>query len=492
MRIKNITVIFLIFFSNSGFGQSKVFEYVFKETPTDLQPYFGVNEETNSQVLHLSYDNYIQRFLINNDSVRLSKTELVKEINYHWASEDDKNLYNTYKSNYIGSIANQYNIEAYYLNERNITTISTNIETGQTAIVEKIKLAKKEKFVSAFMQNNTYYFLTYFRKSNKIRIYKKIVGTVSSGITKDLELSKNMLNGTGGKIIKKTIEKFSEFFESPYTVIENNKNYPLAVSNQMFKIYIQLKQLIFSLDNQYHKTILITLDLNDLSSEFVEFEQPYNYKDKNFELGETSTNSFLIDSVILQANVINNKFNFSICNRKTGEVYNSYSAKDIIKQEIKRKKSDTSVASFNKMIKKIRSNQILVTAQSINDTMDITIGALYQKSSETFAQIALSLSLTALGTIAINSIPNTYGYSIFIFGQTNKKNTISFQSLFNKKTFSHLEGEIDNENAKEIKIKQFISQNDIPKKNTFLVQSKDHYYLGYLQKKENKFLIYSF
>jgi hypothetical protein len=291
---------------------------------------------------------------------------------------------------------------------------------------------------------------------------------------------------------------FSDFFKFSPTIIQNKENYPFGNELQGNKIYAFSDKLVFTLDNQYHRTVVIEMNLNDLSYKITKYEQPGLNKNEFINPVMSVANSFKKDSILILTNILNGRFHLSLINMKTGNTYKTYSINDgdlnilngdiidiekITKSDaetgIEKRGSDTTKASLKKLLNKLRENGILVTASQQDTVMKVTIGAFYTKESDKIALDVLSLG---------SGVTSGIYTPVILF---NNNNYILFQSLFENQNYEHIEGAAE-EDKINTEIHQFIIQNNISGKNTFLTYSQNHYYLGYYQEDENYYTVYLF
>jgi hypothetical protein len=512
MKVKNCLLLFLFnIFCSGSFSQTKTIEYKFARTPSNLMVYPSFNEENNSYTFTFLQRDSITKILIQGNTIvsQFSKSRFKEKRKSSDAADLlAATVVDTYKGKFIGGNLNRDLQEEYYqLSDTSIVTVSTDFRTKKTIISDTVSLGENEHCATAFSQGNSFYFVYYI--NNTIKIYKKELGVPSSCIERTLALNKNDLSGNSGEAVTKKLEKFSDFFDYPYSVIQNGKEYSLAVTQLHNKIYILPGKLIFTLDNQFHRTVAIEINLDDSYYTIMKYDQPGIIPHKHIKEMYSCTNSFIVDSLIIQANIINNNFNLAVSNRKSGSIYKTYSVKkgetpnflngDILRTETIGSKSYTIVSNFQKVIEKAEITKLALTATNNNSILKITIGAPNMPTvSLSVGQVLLSLAFTAIGTYGINSLPNTSGFNLFLFDHKTSdnnisltENCISFQSLFNNQDFGHINGNAEiNENANILQ--QFIHQNKIEEGNSFLTQSNGIYHLGYYDKKENSYVVYTF
>jgi hypothetical protein len=190
------------------------------------------------------------------------------------------------------------------------------------------------------------------------------------------------------------------------------------------------------MENFNLSTNLISLSLADFSHSFHTVTPPFTAP-PGLEISATSSSSFLTDSLLFKTGSYEAVFFITATNIYTGRLLYNYT--------IRKNKPKTiattaffSNARYNEFAfnrKNVLTKYLNMAAIGVNylggSLWDIEISAPLQTMGWTEA--LLSLGTTAAGTYAINSIPNTYGFSIFIFTKTKAlsiKNTLDINTGF--------------------------------------------------------------
>jgi hypothetical protein len=493
MRIKNTLLLFLfcsLFLR--AFSQEKILQIPYYND-SDRNVHHVFNESDSSFALSFFSAENIVHYLIRNNSVQAKFSK-------------PNDLPGLPGSKYLGGNLEGDSLEEYYLDKsyKYIITLFTDLSTGTTTISDTVTLVRKERFVTAFLQGHQFYFVSYINNSNIVRIYQKPFGAIPTASEADIQFGKKDFNGEYYETDKGKLSYLSDLFKAPYAVILAGKDYHLALTSPLYKIYILKDQLLITTDNQCRRTLTIEINLKDLSYRVKKFDQPGSDVNEMIDRLGSSTNSYVLDSLLIQGAIINGTFNLSFTNWQTGTVYKSYSAKDqeeldimntaIIRVRDDKKvygKSDSSVISFKDLIKKIKLNQIALSAVYQNDALKLTIGSLCVNNEINPGLMMLSVALGGLGSFALNTLPHALDFAVFSFWMHEASRTVSFQSLFDKSTYSHVGGQIENDEERSAIIR-FILKNNIGEQHSFLTQSEGHYYLGYYTKEENNYTVYMF
>ena len=479
-------------------AQSRVLDYELELIPENLKINHSFNKQEGLLGISMVHQNSVEHFLLkkNNTVIQFSQNVITgKSKNNDTTATIPIEIRQICEQVFVGGLAYTNTIlEAYNDNRENtIYIVTTNFLNSSSCITDTIKLSSKENLVSAFEQNNNLYFFTSFTKSDKIRIYKK---EISEKVT---FLEKILSNTAYRERSKKRNNNFSDLFETEFSVIEKEKQYPLSITEAPNKFYIFPGKLLFTSDNNPQVTLLLEVNIETLSTQ--SWAIPKN--NGNSKSKKMVSNSIVIDSIIIQASVAEENLHLSFSNLFTGELYKTYTdngidgtlfGKNVLQVEKRKNKMDSSFTDVKRLLKKIKQNQVALSVKANNDDIEVNIGAIYVRNY-TFASTLLSIAASALGTYGINSIPNVMGFAVGIFSLHGLAgNTISINILFNKKDFSFTDGigvnSIENNSAK---LGSFLAVNKVNKKNAFLIETTPgQYYLGWFDMEDSKLYVYYF
>ncbi len=504
MKTILLLIICTLFIKQSLFCQSELLNYKLNTISKKVKLFQTYNNDTDelavthvdNEKIHrwvfknkiLQYD-FVQSSLTPREEIRIEPS--IKKIATHQLI--------------CGIIKNGILLE-YFKDSKDayIIALETNLAQHQTIIKDSIDLGRDEYFATAFTQNNTFYFLSYVKKSNNLKLYKRNWLENFSVIENKIILSEKDKNGYQGEIIKNKLGKkgkdgigikffkgftneFSGFFRDGYSVIYNGQNNTSSTSIPQNKIYIFPNKLVFTLDNQYFRTTVVDISLNDLSYSKSFYAQPFLQKDDYVDVNRSATNSFVLDSLIVLGNVINSSFHFAVFNRNTGNIIKCHTIEKnktdffgkskVNKVEFKGAIIDSGLTTMQYLVDKMEGNDIAINLLRTENNIDVTLCTFYDKI--TFGQVLLSLTISALGTYGINATPNSAGFSLFFAKNNNPLSYVYYNSLLDEKTFEEKDGYgLNYYSDKEIN--KLIISKRLNAETSFIVSENFHNYIGYV------------
>ncbi len=214
------------------------------------------------------------------------------KIRDQYAAIKDEMVANYYGSRYEMILqTSNGNIFRNYIRKQNGSEIFIEVPDFNnhfSDIKSFIDYSSKEKFLTAFEDNNHIYFLTLRKNTHTIRVY-----TDSAGQQKDIDL-----------VIKDSLPGLNFNLEESLKdlkIIKNTREPDLYTCKSADKLYIQGNgEVILTLDNNFQFTLIFKINLNNYTSESKIIRKNFSYCNSNENANAVQTNSFVYGDKILQ------------------------------------------------------------------------------------------------------------------------------------------------------------------------------------------------
>ena len=362
-------------------------------------------------------------------------------------------------------------------------------------VTDTVKMGKDEHIITVLEDSGAVYLLSYLDKSDVIYIHVKKPGSKLRIFEKTIKVSSSV----GRR--KKGVPVFSDFFKEKngesYFVYDNRHPNPSYLSAIKEKIYHFPGKLIFSLENYNLQTNLVTLDLKSLTHDYYAVAPPFPFVSDD-EPSIRSTSSFLSNDILFKTGRHGDIFFISATNIYTGALYYSFvthtnKSDSIVKTPFFSSATYSGLADGKK--KSLNKYLDIATIGIIpagDNLFDIEISSLYQSMG--WGHILLSVATSVTGTYLINSIPNTIGYSIFLFRQRKVfsiRNTldISTGKFVGSDTAAHA---TESWEQKVTAVNKFIEQYEYREDKAQAVIAGKTIYVYFVEPAEEKLLVYKF
>jgi hypothetical protein len=408
-----------------GRSQEKLFEYQLTDKELVNTAAHIVYDSGNSLLLTIAYSGGAKKILLQPGGASQSFTQ--EKINRKDASCQINCLAGSDHENYYltdlgGLIDGNTALECCRADaQQGYYFIETNLLTGVSHTTDTVYLGEDEQFVTEFKEGKSLYLISYFHKSNRVNFYRKEAGRSVDFYEKVIDIKKQFPLEEDQP---QWIRRFSDFFKADeddnYIVLDNARYNPPLSGYARQKIYHFPGKLIFTAEDDNLSTYFVRINLPDLvitTGRIAAPLLPLNGKKKN----SGNSNSFIADSLLVKAGACNQSFFVSVTNIYTGRLlYNNVCQSTVADSSLasplfegmnfaaqKKHKGPGLFKSFYKERFSIVVNRLDGTRWSVD---------LYSKPYKTvsFAQVMLSIALSATLTYGINSIPNTAGYALFM------------------------------------------------------------------------------
>jgi hypothetical protein len=499
---KSIFCLLLFISSNNLFCQKIIYSY-----PVYLREFntskIKLAENTSDNGLNVfslfyRYDSVI-RFVFNGEGLKnilhFHSGTKGNTSEYSNPSEIEANVlsklqFNTLHSYLDDSIHN----EVFTYNEKNdFYVLETNLNTKKTRVSASLQLDNGEKVLTSFVMNRNFVMITYFKKNDKLRVYK--YKRDQKFTFKEALIEHGKLHESKFNFFNKN-KTFGHYLENNnFLKVFNNEDYPLATLYNRPILYITDSILIFNKSDQISESLFYKINYHTMERSFdsIKTEIPFGFKLSR--LDDEKPSSFFIDSFLIKI------FINSESNNKTLflDLYNINSHKlikeFIFKQNdtfpfefvkfnwLKFREEKVKPISFDYLFNKISKdrNALHLKALHNNEGLQISFGTF--DSEKRLLNIALSVTLSALTTFAITSITGVVGYGIFIF---YTKDGVEHSTTFN---YDFKSNKITNANESAFAISKAIAE--IQKRKTYVgmfdgVKLNKQYLLGIINEKNFK------
>ncbi|SFB80853.1 hypothetical protein SAMN04487907_101726 [Zunongwangia mangrovi] len=392
----------------------------------------------------------------------------------------------------IGYIQNE-NITTLFLqhkNDREFGAIQFDFNNKQTKEIEFDFKLKKEAYIEALSKDNRLYILTIEKNSSNLNIYtfdgiQKSKNTLELGYKyriddiepKDLH---EMLISYGGMSSSIEIEK-----------IDNQAPVSIELASATNKLYETPEGFNLSLDKSIFETFVISVDLNDYTTEIRQFAKPkYN------AIEGYHSNSFLLKDNIYQIVANSNELYFEAKNMTSNKVIKNIilTAEEEIDFKntpiIQDKEGDLfaphrELEKTSKFLRKIDNENIGVSVFQKDDKNIVTLGS----HLELQAGGPMMMGMPGMGGMAGMGFAMQFNlYAGAYFSYTRGK-SVRIQCLFDQ-NFKHLQGEIEDNVFDRIKkFTKHLKNNDTGE-NVF--EWNDSVFYGYYNKDSEAYRIKKF
>ncbi len=493
---KYILLIILIISIHNIFGQELLFkkEVKLRSINVDQRESLPViNNDNNEITLFLLDEWFINVLLLNSD--------------YNLNSE-----YSTSRPEwkYQNLLGYSYNSEGYHLffaNEMKIDFYCKTINIKNKESKEKPLFIEfeNEKFIESFSYKNNFYIVSIEKMTSLLKIYKFEGNEVFKTDTVDLSGYKfsNSDSITLFDLLNDSISP--EHMSSKIHKNDCGELNSLEFTSKQNKIFCYNDMIYITLDNMHDNTILLSIDLNDYTSNMKIYNHRNNECDGAYSL---KTNSYLFDDILYQLKGCKNELYFSAYNIQTDSLLNHFKIRKhentyfrnkpsfqeggttYFKQSAKRK-----INNAKRFLHKLStSDNIGLNVYQLENGLEITIGGYLEipggigGGGMVMTSPGATFS-TPKGTVGT---PPTYQYDPTLYGSSKNPRirTVYFKTLLNEHDLSQIDTKISM-NAND-KIKDFSKhiENNITSETIFKVD--DYYVFGYYNKFEKIYYLRKF
>jgi len=360
----------------------------------------------------------------------------------------------------------------------------------------------KEVFLHTFSSNNHFFFLTLRVKSSVLKIYS--FDDVDNFQAKEIDLSgfafSNSIKSTLYDVICQRgvyAPTDSRFYE-----IDNTLPNPLDITSKTNKIYCFNNKLFLTLDNDFNKTTLITLDLKDYSSKVNTYNQGIVTcgADEKIKSNSYIYKNFLFLIAGCRNGITFLKYNLSTDSlikefrvNKDQEIYFKNSPFIIDgKRKIFAQDSEKILDNPELFFRKLCTGDIGISLYQTLLATEVTIGGFRQndKSGQGMTQGAAAGLFGGLALGLVYGIAYANNPAMFEYTSYAHTRSTYFKCLFDTITFEHLDGEVQ-KNAFD-KISDFLETLKTSATVETIIKMNDYYVYGYYDRKAKKYYLRKF
>ena len=349
--------------------------------------------------------------------------------------------------------------------------------------------------------NNRFYIFTTVKHKSILRLYVFEDGKLST--RKEFDFSDFRFSSGYTYTDLYTAITETELFSQTVDITKIDHRNPISIeqASKKAKLYLVDGKVLISLDNNLNMTNLISIDLNNFSSDVKQFK--YLMSSCTGEVFKT--NSFLFNGKLFQVQVCRTALTVQSTDIKTREKLAELTgtlAEGInfnngpIKQEggtlIYTQGTDKELVKPKQILRKMTNSNVGVSAYSREDKIVLTIGGykeVHQASSGGGFTTVPGGTISTPGGMVSLPPTTTYNPTMFGYGQYKNSRSVYFNSLIDEVYHDHLEGEIS-QNAYD-KMRSF-EEASTKIRNETIFRIGDTYFFGYFKAKEKVYAIYSF
>lgn len=454
--------------------------------------------ESDGFLLSLISQSSLRRVLVNNkgQSVNLLQQfsfnkNLASDFKYKSVLPEKMQL--AYQeNNFIGGAYADGRIIEVLQNRKShiIQFIETRLTSGEIISVDSVISPESERIITSTKEANKLYLLSYIHNSNDLVVYKKEYG-------KKLEITRFTIavKDESTKTFLGRNKQFSDIFnKSRFGIYENSLRYPSILTVAANKAYIYHNKIIFCLSDNALKTYLVTVDLDKASNTI----QSFAADDSVEKIGKAAISNFLLDSLLIICHAHDKEIHLTFFNTVTQQKIKSLKIDDsnidrISPEPIKKRgsflsKKDVSNESFDKFYNTALANELSIAAYAEGTKLFLSFAAPY-KQFLTGTDV-LNIIGTLAGTYLINASSTYYGFFIASFKDKDAPTYLGFDATLDISNYSFIQQK-PNFTVWD-KLKAFATENELDIKKCLFFYMNNHYYVGYIYRSTNRFMIFRF
>ena len=303
-----------------AFSQDKIFSYPIADKAELIQgknvynkAFFSLSQNDSLLIFSEKSDRNFEKVYSTNikDSNNKTFRELSKKTKKLSSLLTDTSLLTTlyFKDNYY------HKYQIYF--------VSMNTNSGNIYIQDTINIERDEELVTSYTTDSCFYILSCFRKTNQLILYTKKIGQPSFYRSYEIDNLKFGKQYSKWPLSLNTkIKNLYQQLDKPYMIVEPNVEYPLSLMMVKNKFYFNQNLLTITIDNEELKTLIIQLPLSDTSFSVKEISNKVDAV--KFKINKSVSNSFLLDSTLIQTNISRGVFHLTYHNINTGAELKTY------------------------------------------------------------------------------------------------------------------------------------------------------------------------
>jgi hypothetical protein len=494
----------VICFSVSGYTQSTLLTYSFSQKSTknsivtvtksiDSSPLqsFNVFHENDSLIRYVFLKGVLYK--------QMSAFVEMQSKDFLYTNAIPYQDYFSLKLNSFATYSRDSFLIDFYINsdDKAINILHTNIHTGDMRRQKIAKIGKNEHLLCTKWIQGVFYILLYTINTNTIRV----LDISKEQVLKDIEININAKDfRTAGNNIATMGNKLGHTLEKTIVMEESNdsKSAPLFLYDSEYKAYIRDSILELAIENGLYKTNIFCLNFVQHTVTYKEVTTaltiPIKYRNfsnrTNILLKNYLVNMHTINDggeSVIQMDIYDTKENILA---NTIKMSKSFFEKDSILYTEWKKGVQTGYEKypFASKFSFVVQRPLLVKVQETDSCLYFQFG-VYKVVTPAW-KILLSLATSLAGTYFINSLPNYWGYSVFIFYGSQHVKEYTFNLKYNLKSKKlesiPIQKIVDPYSASIIKIIQE-GKSSFQQFNT--IETEKATLLGYIDNRLNQFKV---
>jgi len=356
---------------------------------------------------------------------------------------------------------------------------------------------KKEIYLETFSNKNKLYMLSLIKMSStlKLRVYEGNKQIIS----KEFDFSQHQFDTTRYDRLCDALCYYSDLKTyCDIQKIENNSPNSLDLTSAINKLYCDGERIVMSLDHMDHKTVLISLNLKDLSSEVKTYKKA---KIENQEFALTMSNSYLYKNVLYQIKANRHEMQFSAYDIEKDSLIKEYRVRkneviDFKNSNLIQENGSTlfspkkrELVTTKQVLRKMASSNVGISVYETADNLEVTLGGNKDISHTSAVKVGgggtTSIPIGNSGISHTFTNPTWYAYKTY-----TQTKSVYFKCLFDKLNLQHIVGDLD-KNPFD-KIKDFDDETKKTLKTQTIFKINDCYVFGYYDAMAKKYCLRKF
>lgn len=419
--------------------------------------------------------------------------------------KDSLNLFlqNKRLEQYIGGVVEEHTYKFLFLEKKEIKTVLFDFSNRKLSIqLSEFLIDKKHEILQYFEHKNQLFVVSLSKKENVLHFYNVSNAEEPKRYVVDLNTT-NFRNWHGRvSTLYAMIKSPSNFFKpshlsSAVQKVNSELHNDLSRVNSMSKIYVDTNTFTLSLDANSNFTQLITINLNNWTSQVLAFPKPSVQAAPE----EKNSNSFLFNNYLFNIVATNDVLKMNMITYPNKIIKQSYSFEKTDTLDIRNTgfivengayTSYRELNNFKSFLRKISSDYLGIVVGFNAENYEIMLGST-TPYYEGWTFFPIGMPMTPGGMAPIMMMPVSGGvrdaYTSSLLDQDFKNVDGSIKTSFLKKTndFNYAKG------LKGLLITEKI-EDDIPdgqvKTSSFI--SKNKVYKNFYLKKTNTFIVVEF
>lgn len=377
-------------------------------------------------------------------------------------------------------------------NNKKFYGISIDIYQQKSTFYE-LDISLDGKVLSSIVVNNALYIIAIPSRSNVLKL-TKIFGDLKSKV-KTITFAKDTFKDLGDRsvLLSKITSVLSsvDFVRAPISIITDNQVSNLLTNSNPIKLYIDTaaNSVMLTLDKYANYTYAISISLEDFSYSLESIAKP-----KISAPYLSKSNSLFFDNTLLQITITEDDFIFVAKEypslkeireynlNKNDEIIFKNTAIDLKGGSLEKERTLENTSQF---LRKVRQDYPSIAISKTAEGYKVTMGMEVILKEVNAGAMAMAFGGGLIGALVSTAIFPGSNRNANMFNVPTRR--ISFESRFDK-SFTHIEGAINNTSNKELIVPSYFTNPKTIKAQTFF-EIDSASYIGYYVIKDHKYFV---